>query len=65
MCFNFLFYSYFLNVATLFLPLLAQNGVLLTDGHFSNHVKVSGAFSALMLLVGRQEGHPACKNTEW
>jgi len=22
----------------------------------------SGAFSALMLLVGRQEGHPACKN---
>jgi len=25
----------------------------LTDNHF--------AFSALMLLVGRQEGHPACK----
>jgi len=23
------------------------------------------AFSALMLLVGRQEGHLACKNTEW
>jgi len=22
------------------------------------------AFSALMLLVGRQEGHPACKKTE-
>jgi len=22
---------------------------------------VSGAFSALTLLVGRQEGHPACK----
>jgi len=22
------------------------------------------AFSALTLLVGRQEGHPACKNTE-
>jgi len=22
---------------------------------------VSDAFSALMLLVGRQEGHPACK----
>jgi len=22
-------------------------------------------FSALMLLVGRQEGHPACKKTEW
>jgi len=24
-----------------------------------------GVFSALMLLVGRQEGHPACKKTEW
>jgi len=23
------------------------------------------AFSALMLLVGRQEGHPACKTLEW
>jgi len=23
------------------------------------------AFSALMLLVGRQEGRPACKKTEW
>ena len=23
------------------------------------------AFSALMLLVGRQEGHPACKKLEW
>ena len=23
------------------------------------------AFSALMLLVVRQEGHPACKKTEW
>jgi len=23
------------------------------------------AFSALMLLVGWQEGHPACKRTEW
>jgi len=23
------------------------------------------AFSALTLLVGRQEGHPACKITEW
>ena len=23
------------------------------------------AFSALMLLVGWQEGHPACKNLEW
>ena len=23
------------------------------------------AFSALTLLVGREEGHPACKKTEW
>jgi len=23
------------------------------------------AFSALTLLVGRQEAHPACKKTEW
>jgi len=23
------------------------------------------AFSALTLLAGRQEGHPACKETEW
>ena len=23
------------------------------------------AFSAFTLLVGRQEGHPACKKTEW
>jgi len=23
------------------------------------------AFIALMLLVGRQEGHPVCKKTEW
>jgi len=27
-------------------------------------VAVSVAFSALTLLVGRQEGHPACKKTE-
>jgi len=26
---------------------------------------VAGAFSALMLLVGRQEGHPAYKKLEW
>ena len=27
--------------------------------HFCSHC--TSAFSALMLLVGRQEGHPACK----
>jgi len=26
---------------------------------------LSYAFSALTLFVGRQEGHPACKKTEW
>jgi len=25
----------------------------------------ASAFNALMLLVGRQEGHLACKKTEW
>jgi len=28
-------------------------------------VSVLGAFSTLTLLVGQQEGHPACKKTEW
>jgi len=28
-------------------------------------VEAAFAFSALTLLVGRQEGHPACKKTEW
>jgi len=28
-------------------------------------VLVIAAFSAMTLLVGRQEGHPACKKTEW
>ena len=28
-------------------------------------VRFSSAFSALTLLVGRQERHPACKKTEW
>ena len=28
-------------------------------------INIIVAFSALTLLVGRQEGHPACKKTEW
>ena len=28
-------------------------------------VKSDFAFSAMTLLVGRQEGHPACKKLEW
>jgi len=26
---------------------------------------LSCAFSALMLIAGQQEGHPACKKTKW
>jgi len=29
------------------------------------HIFVLQVFSALTLLVGQQEGHPACKKTEW
>ena len=29
------------------------------------HTVIHCAFSALKLLVGRQEGHLACKKTEW
>jgi len=30
--------------------------------YYANLCYVFSAFSALTLLVGRQEGHPACKN---
>jgi len=32
--------------------------------HAENHANIP-PLSALTLLVGRQEGHPACKKTEW
>ena len=32
---------------------------------FATVVTRQHSFSALTLLVGRQEGHPACKKTEW
>jgi len=32
---------------------------------WSSYVVFGCAFSALMLLFGHQEGHPACKKTEW
>jgi len=38
--------------------------VILANSCKFTHQFVS-AFSALTLLVGRQEGHPACKKTEW
>jgi len=28
-------------------------------------LQLGNAFSALALVVGQQEGHPACKKTEW
>ena len=43
------------------LPLPIKNRTILLVQSFTAHV----AFSAVMLLVGRQEGHPACKKTEW
>ena len=33
--------------------------------NFFNFQRLVHAFSALTLLVGRQEGHPACKKLEW
>jgi len=41
------------------------NGVLYIFLLFSCFITVRSAFSALTLLVGRQDGHPACKKTEW
>jgi len=41
------------------------NGVLYIFLLFSCFITARSAFSALTLLVGRQERHPACKKTEW
>jgi len=38
--------------------------VVMVLGASSIMVSLCSAFSALTLLVGRQEGHPACKKTE-
>ena len=35
------------------------------NGVYPTPTYLLGAFSALTLLVGRQEGHPACKKLEW
>ena len=40
----------------------------IVNSHYAIHqycTYMYHAFSALTLLVGRQEGHPACKKTEW
>jgi len=39
-----------------------KNSQLLLTFNIRIFVSVCVAFSALMLLVGWQEGHPACKN---
>jgi len=39
----------------------AMWGITLSTRHFLATVYAGVAFSALMLLVGRQEGHAACK----
>ena len=38
---------------------------MLADVRFLCILLSSDAFSALTLLVGQQEGHPACKKLEW
>ena len=53
---------------------MASHIILITAEHLNAHIfsvflfvytlQVLFAFSALTLLVGRQEGHPACKKTE-
>ena len=39
--------------------------ILLCHDIFPDLMYLQIAFSALTLLVGRQEGHPACKKLEW
>ena len=45
--------------------LIISNAVFARQAIFSTLYIGKSAFSALMLLIGRQEGHPACKKTEW
>jgi len=52
----------FVHVPPIFSVLL--NICLKSTAYFLTH-PVYYAFSALTLLVGRQEGHPSCKKTEW
>jgi len=45
------------------LCLFSLKVIILPVAEFSGLVVTWYAFSALTLLVGRQEGHPACKKT--
>ena len=52
----------FIDRVTLYGPLFTT---LLCDELMIYWLRGAPPFSALTLLVGRQEGHPACKKTEW
>jgi len=56
----------FEHLERLFLALYFRDFVEIRGAHFliRSAQLVRAAFSALTLLVGRQEGHPACKKTE-
>jgi len=43
------------------LPVRKLNTIIIIMQHLTRHVSVIRTFSALTLLVWRQEGHPACK----
>jgi len=45
-------------IVSAFVPLILQ---FLLGSQNKGHANING----LTLLVGRQEGHPACKKTEW
>ena len=63
-----LFYGMNLVLPITFDFYMLQNMLVLTIVHINTLYLLTiihCAFSALTLLVGRQEGHPACKKTEW
>jgi len=58
------FSNFFLTILNF--KIISLNCTTMTSGDEKNERAIKlqdcGAFSALTLLVGRQEGHPACKN---
>ena len=44
---------------------MPQRWTICQDNAICTFSVLLGAFNALALLVGRQEGHPVCKKTEW
>ena len=50
---------------TVSIEFINDNEIINITSRIFNHCKSTSAFSALTLLVGRQEGHPACKKLEW